>query len=201
MTPEPEPSKHLELGQQTDSNSVSSQMKVENETVVKDTKDESTVSNREEVPLEDENIKEKEVVIGNENSKASVTEAENVKRQDNETMNGEVQKEDEKSSTASGGDSDKSAVIVESKSVQMPNIDPMLNKKIKKKDKSSKEEEKLGNTFSVMAEEANSNGRFCLWCLSSIVFRVFVYTASTSHFHCLFGIYLYVVYRLYLVRV
>lgn len=143
MAPEPEPSKHLELGQQTDNNSVSSQMKVENETVVKDTKDESTVSNREEVPLEDENIKEKEVVIGNENSKASVTEAENVKRQDIETMNGEVQKEDEKSSTASGGDSDKSEVIVESKSVQMPNIDPMLNKKIKKKDKSSKEEEKL----------------------------------------------------------
>ena len=160
MAPEPEPSKHLELGQQTDNNSVSSQMKVENETVVKDTKDESTVSNREEVSLEDENIKEKEVVIGNENSKASVTEAENVKKQDNETMNGEVQKEDEKSSTASGGDSDKSAVIVESKSVQMPNIDPMLNKKIKKKDKSSKEEEKLGNNFSVMAEEANSNGRF-----------------------------------------
>ena len=154
MAPEPEPQKHLELGQQTDCNSVLSQTKVENEAAVKEAKAESTVSNKEEIPLEDETIKEKEVV-GNENGKESVTEVENVKRQDIEAMNGEVQKEDEKSSTATGGDSDKSAVNVENKSVQMPNIDPMLNKKIKKKDKTSKEEEKLGNNFSTVAEETN----------------------------------------------
>ena len=154
MAPEPEPQKHLELGQQTDCNSVLSQTKVENETAVKEAKAESTVSNKEEIPLEDETIKEKEVV-GNENGKESVTEVENVKRQDIQVMNGEVQKEDEKSSTATGGDSDKSAVIVENKSVQMPNIDPMLNKKIKKKDKTSKEEEKLGNNFSTVAAETS----------------------------------------------
>ena len=101
---------------------------------------------KEEKPNEDD--KGKAADTENENDAKSREEAS--KGQQNEDSNEDGLKEDENSATTVV-DSDKSGNVSGDKSVQTPSVDATLNKKIKKKDKSSAEEKKLGEIFHAFA--------------------------------------------------
>ena len=128
---------------QVDESDASGQANVNCEAVLTDSKDKTVINKKDDVPLEIEEVKEKQPVVENED-KENVMETRNDENQEHDSGSSEVLKENEKSSTATVDDSNKPVSVAENKSVQTPNFDPVLNKKIKKKDKSSAEEKKLG---------------------------------------------------------
>ena len=138
-------------GQQHDDSSVSDQTNMNHESASEDNKNEQVINNVENKPSKSNDNEEEQSSLESKDSKESAEVAISNHIQQNESLKDEVLKENEKSSTATVKNSDKPPGL-EGKGVQTLNLDPLLNKKIKKKDKSSAEEKKLGEKFSRMAQ-------------------------------------------------
>ena len=137
--------------QQLADNGVADQTNMNHESASEDSKSELAINNVENKPSENKGNEEEQTGLESKDYKESVPETKSDHNQQSETLKDEVIKQNAKSSIATVKNSDKPPGL-EGKGVQTLNLDPLLNKKIKKKDKSSAEEKKLGENFSNMAK-------------------------------------------------